>query len=42
MVRRAPSIWRRIGARLPEITVAIAIAVTLGTCAWLVWALGWS
>ena len=41
MTRRPSSIWRRIGARLPEITIAIAIAVTIGTGVWLVWSLGW-
>ena len=40
-MHRAPSIWRRIGAHLPEITVAIAVAVTIGTGAWLVWSLVW-
>jgi len=41
MMRRPSSIWRRIAARLPDITLAIAIAATLGTGVWLVWRLGW-
>ena len=41
MMRRPSSIWRRIAARSPDITLAIAIAATLGTGVWLVWRLGW-
>jgi len=41
MTHRAPSVWRRIGARLPEITTAIAIAAIIGTVVWVVWSVGW-
>jgi hypothetical protein len=40
MTRRAPSIWRRISALLPEITVAIAVVATIATAVWLVWSYG--
>jgi hypothetical protein len=33
--------WRRIGARLPEVTMAIAIAAIIGTVVWVVWSVGW-
>ena len=36
-----PGMWRRIGARLPEITMAIAIAAIIGTVVWVVWSVGW-
>jgi hypothetical protein len=41
MARRTPSIWRRISGLLPEITLAIAVAVTLATALWIAWRYGW-
>jgi hypothetical protein len=41
MTRHAPSVWRRIGALSPGITLVVAIMVTLLTLAWMVWRYGW-
>lgn len=34
MLRRRPSMWRRIGARLPEIVMAIAVVAVIATAVW--------
>lgn len=36
MARRR-NIWRRINARLPEITIAIAIGAVVLTALWIAW-----
>jgi hypothetical protein len=41
MTRRKQSTWRRISARLPEITLAIAVAATLCAAVWAAWRVGW-
>jgi len=34
---RRRNIWRRINARLPEITIAIAIAAVIVSALWIAW-----
>jgi len=41
MLRRRPSLWRRIGARLPEIVLAIAIVAVIATALWVAWLFRW-
>ena len=41
MTHRPPRTWRRIVAHLPQITFALAVAVTVATALWAIWALGW-
>jgi hypothetical protein len=33
--------WRRVGARLPEITVAIAVVAVIATALWVAWLFRW-
>lgn len=41
MTLRPKSFRRLISARLPEITLAIAVTFSIATALWIAWSFGW-